>query len=114
MTGTFGHHWKEFTAGEIHQYFQTLSSDWSVTRLELIDVRIPDPSLPAIRALFPVPEEELDRDNLFVEVTLTAKARGITVSPPWIPDYPNAARADADRLRARVATLEPLAARRRG
>jgi 2-polyprenyl-6-hydroxyphenyl methylase/3-demethylubiquinone-9 3-methyltransferase len=61
--GTFGHHWKEFTAAELTEYFLRLSPDFSCNIQQPLS------------------------DTIFAEIRLPHKQHGIALSPPWIPLY---------------------------
>lgn len=62
-SGTFGHHWKEFTPSELAEYFSRLSPDF---RCEIL---------------------ETTAETIFATIRLPEKRHGIVLSPPWIPDY---------------------------
>jgi hypothetical protein len=62
-TGTYGHHWKEYTAAEVLEYFERMSPDFCCTVL---------PSAP---------------ERIFAKINLPSKQHGITLSPPWIVRY---------------------------
>jgi 2-polyprenyl-6-hydroxyphenyl methylase/3-demethylubiquinone-9 3-methyltransferase len=84
--GTYGHHWKEYTVGELTRYFEMLSPDFHVARATTIQInpvitRPPDHAMPFALG------EQMHRDNIFMEVKLRAKDRGIVIKPPWIPQY---------------------------
>jgi 2-polyprenyl-3-methyl-5-hydroxy-6-metoxy-1,4-benzoquinol methylase len=81
-TGTFGHHWKEYTAGELSQYFAALSPDFRVSRTTFAHLgRVPP------RAMSFSLGEEICGDLIFMEVTVPQKSRGIVIRPPWVPQY---------------------------
>jgi 2-polyprenyl-3-methyl-5-hydroxy-6-metoxy-1,4-benzoquinol methylase len=82
-THTFGHHWKEYSATELRQYFQLLSLDFQiqVTPVKRFDIAHPTLLKTIARAL----ETLLPglRPNLYAEVTLREKRVGITLAPRW-------------------------------
>lgn len=80
---TYGHHWKEFSAREIKTYFTLLSPDFLVSRLQYVN-------FPLRANISPRPSSKLQelfaiflKHNIFVEITLTAKNKGIAINPSW-------------------------------
>lgn len=101
---TFGHHWKEFSAPELRDYFARLSPDYEVTRIEAITThQTPetvqyayrqhlerDAMIAGVIPLQPL-VQKLDRmgampfgQQLLCEVILKEKAAGITAAPAWM------------------------------
>ena len=82
---TFAHHWKEYSLGELTDYFALLSPDFCVTKnLRMRDYRaeafvsIPGRIYMAIESALP-----LLRPQLHVEIGLPEKRRGIVADPRW-------------------------------
>lgn len=84
VSGTFGHHWKEFTADELATYFSTLSIDFEVSKRVFYDIQ--EPTAPPSELPFEKTEDVL-HDSIFMEITLKEKRSGIAISPPWLPQY---------------------------
>lgn len=80
--GTFGHHWKEYTAGELSEYFKALSPDFEVARTKFVNIGEPPP-----RRRAAILGEEFYADMIFMEIALPAKARGVVLRAPWLPQY---------------------------
>ena len=80
-TKTYGHHWKEYSANELTAYFQMLSNDFYVNRLEYTCIiNHPYQWLEDLGArLLPV----LFRQNIYAEVLLREKTDGILLEPHW-------------------------------
>lgn len=95
-TGTYGHHWREFSIPELKRYFLRLSGDFEVTRSFAsadsttqhgLQFEMPEKLARFInKELF----DELDRigcetrgDQILLEVTLRKKSEGININPPW-------------------------------
>jgi SAM-dependent methyltransferase len=83
--GTFGHHWKEYTAAEIKAYFARLSSDFRVSRCQFESTSLAVAT--DLREVPPLPIEELSHDSIFMEISLDAKTAGISIDPPWRAQY---------------------------
>jgi 2-polyprenyl-6-hydroxyphenyl methylase/3-demethylubiquinone-9 3-methyltransferase len=83
--GTFGHHWKEYTLNELREYFLKLSDDFGVSSYQFDDIQ-PQRLAPPSNLPFDF-TEDVRHDNIFLEVTLTAKTEGISIEPPWLPQY---------------------------
>ena len=82
---TYGHHWKEYSLRELHQYFRTLSPDFVVEKGLYVDDyfdpegrRYQGTRWAWLTDCFPAL-----RPNLHIEVSLPHKERGIVVSPSW-------------------------------
>lgn len=85
-TGTFGHHWKEYTPNELIEYFAALSPDFHITRTWLTDVN-GERSPPSSDRLSFQLDESAKFDNIFMEITVREKHAGIHINPPWVPIY---------------------------
>lgn len=84
-TGTFGHHWKEYTVAEVKDYFAYLSPDFRINRYEFRQTAF---NLATdLRGAPSLPTAELCHDNIFAEVTLDHKSAGLSVEPPWRAQY---------------------------
>ncbi len=81
---TYGHHWKEFSAREIKSYFTLLSPDFQVTRLQYVDFYPQTNRHSRISKLENLLSIFL-MQNIYAEMTLTAKDKGITIDPSWSP-----------------------------
>lgn len=81
-TGTYGHHWKEFSLSELREYFAMLSPDFDTSRSKLIyrDGETPPPSLLHDRLAEVV---DIRAHNIYLDITLLRKEAGIVVRPPW-------------------------------
>lgn len=84
-TGTYGHHWKEYSLPELRDYFARLSSDFDTSR-HVIATREEDLSA----TLGPISElvaacANVRAHSIYLDVVLTQKDAGISISPPWIP-----------------------------
>lgn len=86
-SGTFGHHWKEFTLDELRHYFAVLSPDFNTDRHMFI-THPHDENVPLSATAQRLPEgANVRAHNIYLDVKLTAKEAGIVVSPPWIVTY---------------------------
>jgi SAM-dependent methyltransferase len=83
--GTFGHHWKEYTAREVEEYFARLSADFRVSRCEFEQTA--HNVITDLRGAPPLPADELSYDTMFMEIALDAKSSGISIDPPWRAQY---------------------------
>lgn len=76
---TYGHHWKEFSAREIKDYFHLLSPDFRVNRLMYIDFyetpRFPKILKDRLGVLF--------KHNIYAEIELVTKEKGMVIHPSW-------------------------------
>jgi 2-polyprenyl-6-hydroxyphenyl methylase/3-demethylubiquinone-9 3-methyltransferase len=82
-THTHGHHWREFSKGEILRYFELLSPDFTPAKSRLL----PSYARPRVRWKRVV-QSVLDqmpplRPHLHVEIELRAKTSGIVIEPSW-------------------------------
>lgn len=75
-TPTYGHHWKEYSAAELREYFHRLSPDFRAARVECVSFE-PGKVEVGGRTGF------LRHRNLYAEIELTRKDRGIVVHPAW-------------------------------
>lgn len=102
--GTYGHHWKEYTPPEIAFYFRMLSPDFRIARNNAITIRYPEAEVqgwyratldakPLVGGVINVRGlvESLMRQGcqpfghqIFSEIHLPVKERGIVIAPPWI------------------------------
>ena len=84
--GTHGHHWKEFTLGELREYFGYLSPDFDTSRSKML-YRPGEKQLLIAGDLETVIQQNVDirAYNIFLDVALPVKADGIKVRPPWEP-----------------------------
>jgi 2-polyprenyl-6-hydroxyphenyl methylase/3-demethylubiquinone-9 3-methyltransferase len=82
-TGTYGHHWKEFTVSELRAYFAYLSPDFDTTRFEMCYP--PADEIPIIGGFEDTISQNVDvrAAMIYLDVVLRAKEHGITVNPPW-------------------------------
>jgi 2-polyprenyl-6-hydroxyphenyl methylase/3-demethylubiquinone-9 3-methyltransferase len=85
MLNTFGHHWKEYSRRELTDYFALLSPDFRCRNVaythEYLDAVRKRPGaglLLAVEAAIPPL-----RPDLYVEVDLVRKEKGIAVEPHW-------------------------------
>lgn len=81
-SGTFGHHWKEYTAGELSEYMKALSPDFEVARTKFVHIWEQPP-----RRRAAILGDEFYADLIFMEIALPAKVRGVVLRPPWLPQY---------------------------
>ncbi|MDQ0304678.1 class I SAM-dependent methyltransferase [Ancylobacter polymorphus] len=84
-TGTYGHHWKEYSLPELRDYFARLSSDFDTSR-HVMATREEDLNA----TLGPISElvaacADVRAHSIYLDVVLTRKDAGISISPPWIP-----------------------------
>lgn len=83
--GTYGHHWKEFSIGELREYFKLLSADFDLSRHEFVmhdfDVNAPLGALESNIAAV----TDVRAHNIYLDVRLNEKSAGISINPPWIP-----------------------------
>ncbi|MDY0982069.1 MULTISPECIES: class I SAM-dependent methyltransferase [Stenotrophomonas] len=75
--GTYAHHWREYSMGEVKRYFQKLSPDFVITKAKVVPTYMRSrtrwkSSVQAILDTVP-----LLRPNLHIEVSLPAKEYGI-------------------------------------
>lgn len=82
---TYGHHWKEFAAKELIEYFYRISPDLCATKVlhkpAFHDGQFGPPPGRIVRAIerhFPIL-----RPNLHIEIDLLEKKQGITAKPGW-------------------------------
>lgn len=82
---TFGHHWKEYSRRELLRYFALLSPDFSCGRFayteeysQALSRRRSGPVIAAIEHAVPIL-----RPDLYLEVELARKDKGIVVEPHW-------------------------------
>lgn len=82
---TYSPHWKEFSRKELRKYFNLLSTDFSVTRLQYCSFNTDNGHLNwKGRLLYDRPNLiPMTRDGLYAEVDLPIKKAGITIKPDW-------------------------------
>jgi 2-polyprenyl-3-methyl-5-hydroxy-6-metoxy-1,4-benzoquinol methylase len=84
--GTYGHHWKEYTLDELRSYFTYLSPEFDASRSKLIyrpgEENI---AIPANLEKIIAGNVDLRAYNIFLDVSVREKNKGIQVSPPWEP-----------------------------
>ena len=83
-TPTFGPHWKEFSAKELYNYFTMLSPDFEVTEIQHSTIPYKSP-VNISEKLQSLLEKYIPilRNNIFVEITLNRKEKGIVLNPSW-------------------------------
>lgn len=79
---SFGHHWREFALAELRDYVDLLSPDLRIERALRLPRRYQRPRIGPVldlveRLLPPL------RDQLYLEIGLPAKRRGITATAAW-------------------------------
>ncbi len=81
-TPSFGHHWREFAAVELREYFALLSPDFSIDVLRRLPRMYRNRRLASLLTTL---ERGLPllRDQLYLEVSLPQKHRGITFQANW-------------------------------
>jgi 2-polyprenyl-3-methyl-5-hydroxy-6-metoxy-1,4-benzoquinol methylase len=83
-TNTYGHHWREFSMGELFRYFSLLSPDFRIIKAKKVR-RFPRTKAKRGIAMLSRSFETFPglRPNLYLEVELVSKERGIVVNPAW-------------------------------
>jgi 2-polyprenyl-6-hydroxyphenyl methylase/3-demethylubiquinone-9 3-methyltransferase len=84
-TGTYGHHWKEFSLSELKAYFAFMSTDFDTSRHEMITLERDMNVKLSQTAIAASAFADVHAHNIYLEVVLKEKSAGIQVSPPWIP-----------------------------
>jgi 2-polyprenyl-6-hydroxyphenyl methylase/3-demethylubiquinone-9 3-methyltransferase len=81
---TNGPHWKEYSAREIRLYFNLLSPDFQVRRLQYVSIPY-FPTNTFKEKLRKIAERHIRilRNNIFAEIGLPTKEHGITMVPSW-------------------------------
>jgi 2-polyprenyl-6-hydroxyphenyl methylase/3-demethylubiquinone-9 3-methyltransferase len=81
---TNGPHWKLYSAREIRTYFNLLSPDFQVRRLQYVSIPY-FPTNTFEKKLWRVAERHIRilRRNIFAELGLPTKEHGITMVPSW-------------------------------
>ena len=82
---THGHHWKEYSRRELIRYFALLSPDFSCGRFAYMEKRGTQPPLRRGMAIVRAIERMLPplRPDMYLEVVLSRKDRGIVMQPHW-------------------------------
>lgn len=83
---TYGPHWKEYSMREVIEYFQTISTDFSVVKTEYVpDPRVRDRPRKLSDNLVGLVESahRIFYWGLHVEIELPSKQSGIAVTPQW-------------------------------
>ena len=101
-SGTFGHHWKEFSIRELVEYFKILTPDFSINRLVTTSIKsvfeeqwrhrihLKD-SRPSFVDMEKLVAQLADdgaapfNSQIYLDLELKDKSVGIQISPPWIP-----------------------------
>jgi len=85
-TGTYGHHWKEYSLPELQAYFARLSPDFDTSRYEMIchsyDITA---ELPVIIKKSVAKKLHVRAFDIYLDVQLKDKKHGIEINPPWDP-----------------------------
>ncbi|MFO1126414.1 MAG: class I SAM-dependent methyltransferase [Methylocystis sp.] len=102
--GTYGHHWKEFSIPELHQYFERMSPDFCIRRYSVetfgrcekeerliaaevaaqLRVTTPEVDLNAVLSRLDSDGRQPYGSQILLEVQLLEKLSGISLSPPWL------------------------------
>lgn len=84
--GTHGHHWKEFTLGELRNYFAYLSTDFDTSRYEMV-YRPGEKEMSIVGKLEDAVSQKVDirAYSIYLDVVLQTKSAGIKIKPPWEP-----------------------------
>jgi 2-polyprenyl-6-hydroxyphenyl methylase/3-demethylubiquinone-9 3-methyltransferase len=82
---TYGHHWKEYSRRELRRYFELLSPDFSCLRMAYTQEYMPALAARRGSALIAAVERVLPplRPDLYLEIELTRKEKGIALAPHW-------------------------------
>ena len=82
---TLGHHWKEYSRAELLRYFSMLSPDFVCRNFAYVESCRPFVSKKAGRRLVRWLERVFPtlRPDLYVEIELTCKDKGIVIEPHW-------------------------------
>jgi 2-polyprenyl-6-hydroxyphenyl methylase/3-demethylubiquinone-9 3-methyltransferase len=82
---THAHHWKEYSRRELERYFALLSADFRCGRFAYTQEYWPAAKLRARTRLALLAETFMPplRPDLYLEVELASKSRGITLEPHW-------------------------------
>ncbi|HET9033447.1 MAG TPA: methyltransferase domain-containing protein [Dokdonella sp.] len=83
-THTYGHHWREFSAGELCRYFSLLSPDFKVVKAKRVR-NFPYANARRGRGILSCVLETIPglRPNLHLEIELSSKNHGIVIQPGW-------------------------------
>lgn len=82
---TFGHHWKEYSRRELLRYFELLSPDFSSCNFAYTEEYMPALWRRPAGGLAAAIEHALPflRPDLYLEIELSRKEKGIVVEPHW-------------------------------
>jgi 2-polyprenyl-3-methyl-5-hydroxy-6-metoxy-1,4-benzoquinol methylase len=82
---TFAHHWKEYSRRELLEYFASLSPDFSCSNCAWIEEYRDIAGWSAMRKIVVGIEQLLPplRPDLYLEIELGAKQKGIVIEPHW-------------------------------
>ena len=80
---THAHHWKEYSAAEIRQYFGLLSADFKASQCQHVADYYPSESWWVRSARRIEAVVRWLRPNIHVEIALPAKQVGVRVTPEW-------------------------------
>lgn len=82
---TFAHHWKEYSLRELRDYFESISRDFQCTAAEHVEKYGPGEQHVAIDRAARLIEWAIPafRPGLYLQLTLIAKQRGVTIEPQW-------------------------------
>lgn len=82
---TFAHHWKEYSLGELKRYFRLLSPDFEIVSAAHVARYGKSEAHPVADAIAGAIEHVLPlfRPNLYLEIELARKDKGIVVEPHW-------------------------------
>lgn len=82
---TLGHHWKEYSRRELHRYFALLSPDFALRNFAYTEAYQPAMLQRTGGAVVRWLERSIRpiRPDLYLEVELTRKDKGIVVEPHW-------------------------------
>ena len=82
---TFAHHWKEYSLGELIRYFRLLSPDFEIVSSAHVVRYSKSEAHPVADAIAGAIERVLPlfRPNLYLEIELARKDKGIVIEPHW-------------------------------
>ncbi|WP_367345513.1 class I SAM-dependent methyltransferase [Stenotrophomonas bentonitica] len=77
---TYAHHWREYSLGELREYFERLSPDFTITKAKLVPTYMRSRTRWKNLVQAGLDLVPLLRPNLHVEITLPDKKRGIVAT----------------------------------